>query len=260
VFVGGTYLYFNVIAKDEVKAINGATGEESILQLNMHEILLMGALLCSTDTVAAISLLDPIETPKLFSVVFGEGVVNDGVVIILFNAVNAFFAEGTDGHSDPNSGFSMSDAGNLLVDFVSLGVMSLLWGIFCGFSCAYMLKRWVVFMAAHPEDKRDENNKLIKSEEHEEADHVISPVSECSIIFCFSYFSYVSSELLALSGIISLLTCAIIMAKYAWFNLSSQGRNASVVIFEFLGLLATGFVFSYLGLTFFFYQDFMWSQ
>jgi sodium/hydrogen exchanger-like protein 6/7/sodium/hydrogen exchanger 8 len=73
--------------------IDGSTGVESILNLNMHEMLLMGSLLCSTDTVAAISLLDPIETPKLFSVIFGEGVVNDGVVIILFNTVNAFFAE-----------------------------------------------------------------------------------------------------------------------------------------------------------------------
>ena len=30
-------------------------------------------------------------------------------------------------------------------------------------------------------------------------------------------------------------------------------------IFEFLGLLAQGFVFSYLGLTFFFYKNFQWS-
>ena len=88
----------------------------------------------------------------------------------------------------------------------------------------------------------------------------ISPVSECSVIFCFSYFAYVSSELLALSGIISLLTCAVIQAKYSWFNLSTQGRNASVVIFEFLGLIATGFVFSYLGLTFWFYEQYRWSS
>jgi NhaP-type Na+/H+ or K+/H+ antiporter len=158
VFVGGTYLYFNVIAKGEITQIDGSTGLESVLNLNMHEILLMGSLLCSTDTVAAISLLDPIETPKLFSVVFGEGVVNDGVVIILFNAINAFFGEGTDHHSEVSAGFSLSDAGNLLIDFISLGIMSLLWGIFCGFACAYMLKRWVIFMAAKPDIKKDEDS------------------------------------------------------------------------------------------------------
>ena len=32
-----------------------------------------------------------------------------------------------------------------------------------------------------------------------------------------------------------------------------------MVIFQFLGLLAEGFVFTYLGLTFFSYHDFMWS-
>jgi hypothetical protein len=36
--------------------------------------------------------------------------------------------------------------------------MSLLWGIFCGFACAYMLKRWVMFMAAKPDIKKIEDS------------------------------------------------------------------------------------------------------
>ena len=191
----------------------------------------MCSLLCSTDTVAAVSLLDPLKQPKLFSIVFGEGIVNDGVVIILFNAVNKFtFTE----MEHEEAGFTMHDAGNLLIEFISLGIMSVLFGALIGFLCAYILKRW-----------RSLTN---------------SPVSECSVIFCFAYFCYVGAELLALSGIICLLTCSIIQAKFAWYNLSPQGRIASVVTFEFVGLLATGFVFSYLGITFFFYQNYMWSS
>ena len=49
------------------------------------------------------------------------------------------------------------------------------------------------------------------------------------------------------------------MANYAWFNLSQQGKSSSTVIFQFIGFIAEGFVFSYLGLTFFSYKDFMWS-
>jgi hypothetical protein len=45
--------------------------------------------------------------------------------------------------------------------------MSLLWGAFCGFACAYMLKRWVIFMKSKPEEKIEVDGeiKLIKSKE-----------------------------------------------------------------------------------------------
>ena len=90
VFSGLTILYTQVIAKGEVYMTNGGTGETSILQLSIMEILIMCSLLCSTDTIAAISLLNPQKQPKLFSVVFGEGIVNDGVVIIMFNTIMKF--------------------------------------------------------------------------------------------------------------------------------------------------------------------------
>ena len=56
----------------------------------------MCSLLCSSDVIAAISLIKPAEQPKLFSVVFGEGVSNDAVSIILFNTVLKTFKKKTD--------------------------------------------------------------------------------------------------------------------------------------------------------------------
>lgn len=50
-------------------------------------MLLFSATICATDSVAALTLLDSDKYPKLFSVVFGEGMVNDAVSIILFKAV-----------------------------------------------------------------------------------------------------------------------------------------------------------------------------
>ena len=63
---------------------------ESPLNLSTMEILLMCSLLCSSDVIAAVSLIKPSEQPKLFSLVFGEGIVNDAVSIILFNTVMKF--------------------------------------------------------------------------------------------------------------------------------------------------------------------------
>ena len=47
-----------------------------------------------------------------------------------------------------------------------------------------------------------------------------SGIKEAAFIFCFGYLSYAISELLKMSGIISLLSAAIIMAHYGWYNLS----------------------------------------
>jgi len=47
----------------------------------------MCSLLCSSDVVAAVSIVKYDQQPKLFSLVFGEGITNDAVSIILFGTV-----------------------------------------------------------------------------------------------------------------------------------------------------------------------------
>ena len=60
------------------------------LELSSPECMLMCSLLCSSDVVAAISLISYDKQPRLFSIVFGEGIINDAVSIILFNTVMKF--------------------------------------------------------------------------------------------------------------------------------------------------------------------------
>ncbi len=63
---------------------NGETKETTLLNLDVLSIMLLSSLLCSSDVIAAISLIKYDEQPKLYSIVFGEGIVNDAVAIILF--------------------------------------------------------------------------------------------------------------------------------------------------------------------------------
>ena len=56
-------------------------------ELNVRQILLMSSLVCSSDTVAALTIVKYNEQPKLFSLIFGEGILNDAVSIILFKTV-----------------------------------------------------------------------------------------------------------------------------------------------------------------------------
>ena len=186
----------------------------------------MCSLLCATDVIAAVSLLNPKKQPKLFSMVFGEGIINDAVCIILFNTVNEFAKK-------EDTEFSGKNLGLVTLDFVLLGLISIIVGLIFGLGQSYLMKK-VRSLA------RD-------------------PVAECAIIFAFGYIAYVTAELIHQSGIITLLTCAITMAHYGWFNLSPQGQTTSNVVFQFLGFLAEGFVFCYLGLTFFSYRTMPFS-
>ena len=50
----------------------------------------MCSLLCSSDVIAAVSLISYEAEPNLYAIVFGEGITNDAVSIILFNTVLRF--------------------------------------------------------------------------------------------------------------------------------------------------------------------------
>ena len=56
--------------------------------LTMTEILILSSVLCATDTVAANSLIKAEKFPVLNAVLFGEGILNDAVAIILYGTVS----------------------------------------------------------------------------------------------------------------------------------------------------------------------------
>lgn len=57
------------------------------MRLHTKECLLLAAVLCATDTVAALTIVKEKSFPTLNSILFGEGVVNDAISILLFRAV-----------------------------------------------------------------------------------------------------------------------------------------------------------------------------
>lgn len=65
-----------------------------ILDLNNHSVLLsnmdilyFSATMCASDAISALTLINSSIHPKLFSIVFGEGMLNDAVAIILFKVI-----------------------------------------------------------------------------------------------------------------------------------------------------------------------------
>ena len=189
------------------------------------EIMLMCSLLCCTDVVAAISIVKYDEQPKLFSLIFGEGITNDAVCIILFNTVYEY--------AGPHSEFTTSTPFKVLGGFLQLSFFSVFIGIVFGILSSLTLK----------------NFRFL----------TVNPVVECNMVFVFGYLSYCVTELFHYSGIIALLTCSILLAKYTWYNLSPQAKQATSVAFQVIGYAVEAFVFGYLGITFFAYMEFDWS-
>lgn len=62
-----------------------------VIVLSTVLMIKYSATISATDSVAALTLIKPSQHPKLFSVIFGEGMVNDAVAIILFKVVGIFF-------------------------------------------------------------------------------------------------------------------------------------------------------------------------
>lgn len=61
--------------------------DNHIEELSTGLMIKFSATISATDSVAALTLIKAQDFPKLFSIIFGEGMVNDAVAIILFKVV-----------------------------------------------------------------------------------------------------------------------------------------------------------------------------
>ncbi len=64
--------------------------KDMTLNLTVQEILLFASVISATDAVAALTFVSETDEPKLYSILFGEGVVNDAVCIVLYGIIQAF--------------------------------------------------------------------------------------------------------------------------------------------------------------------------
>ena len=178
-------------------------------------IFLFASVIASTDTVAAMTFIKEDEMPKLFSILFGEGVLNDAVCIVLYRILSNFDFD--------NNVFNFWTILSIVGAFLMMFFFSCFLGIGGGLLCSFLLK---ILKPVH-----------------------LSRVQETSLIIFFAFLTYLVTEMMHFSPIISLLFCGIFMSHYAFYNLSFQAREESSIVSKILSNIAEGFVFTYLGLT-----------
>ncbi|SGY12818.1 BQ5605_C011g06615 [Microbotryum silenes-dioicae] len=208
------------------------------LSLNIIECLQFGSTLSATDPVTILAIFNALHVdPKLYSVIFGESILNDAVAIVMFETLSQFHGEKIHVLS------FFHGVGIFLLTFC----VSMLLGVVFGLACSLMLK--------HSELGR------------------YTEIESC-LVFLIAYTSYFFSNAVTMSGeflrirlitslamqaesvihaagIVSLLFCGITLKHYAYHNMSHRTQRTSRYMFGSLAQLSENFIFIYLGLSLF---------
>ncbi|WVY94625.1 hypothetical protein V8G54_033713, partial [Vigna mungo] len=183
----------------------------NLLGLTGKDYLAIGTIFSATDTVCTLQVLHQDDTPLLYSLVFGEGVVNDATSVVLFNAVQKLDV----------SKFS-SKTFRFIGDFFYLFGFSTGLGVLAGLLTSYILK-------------------ALRFGRH-------SSVREIALMILMAYLSYMLAELCDLSGIITVFFCGILMSHYAWYNVTETSRITTRHVFATMSFIAETFIFLYVGM------------
>ncbi|KAL2534588.1 Sodium/hydrogen exchanger 2 [Abeliophyllum distichum] len=203
----GTLISFIIISLGAI-----AFFQKMNLGLAIGDYLAIGAIFAATDSVCTLQVLNQDETPLLYSLVFGEGVVNDATSVVLFNAVQNFDL----------SHISTSVALQLVGNFLYLFISSTVLGVVAGLLSAYIIKK--LYFGRHSTDR------------------------EVAIMMLMAYLSYMLAELCDLSAILTVFFCGIVMSHYTWHNVTESSRITTKHTFATLSFVAEIFIFLYVGM------------
>ncbi|KAG0331659.1 monovalent cation:H+ antiporter, CPA1 (nhx1) [Podila humilis] len=194
------------------------TGLES-LQLSFLDSMIFGSVLSATDPVTILAIFNQLKVdPKLYSVIFGESILNDAVSIVMFETLKKYRGED----------FHLGNVLHGVSTFFFVFIVSLMIGAIIGLVAALGLKRTNI--------------------------HLYPGLESC-LIALMAYASYFFSNSVHLSGIVSLLFCGITLKHYAYESMSLRSKRTTKSLFQVLAQLSENFIFIYLGLTLFTEMD-----
>lgn len=189
-------------------------------KISFVEAISVGATLSATDPVTILAIFNTYKVdPKLYTVIFGESILNDAIAIVIFETAQQY-----------RPGSSKGGSLSIVSLFEAIGLFflvffgSLLIGVAVGIATALMLKYTLV-------------RKF--------------PKIESCLIILIAYASYYFANGVFMSGIVSLLFCGITLKHYAYYNMSRRTQLTTKYIFSALAQLSENFIFIYLGLTLF---------
>jgi len=208
----GTLMSFSIITAGAAFTFTQGSSTNYGLDLTFEDCLALGAILSSTDSVAALQVLDQDTSPMLYSIVFGEGVLNDATSVVLLRSVHSLSTM----HTTAELGKVASNFGNLFMSSLAVGVV-------CGVANAFTTRR--LFAREHSAER------------------------EVALILATAFLAYSLAEALSLSGVFSIFFCAIIQSHYTVYSMSPDAQVVAKYVSSIVSFVCETFIFVYVGWT-----------
>uniref|UniRef100_A0A8C7XUE4 Sodium/hydrogen exchanger n=1 Tax=Oryzias sinensis TaxID=183150 RepID=A0A8C7XUE4_9TELE len=193
------------------------------------DCLFFGAIISATDPVTVLAIFNDLHADgDLYALLFGESVMNDAVAIVLSSSIVAYQPSSANTHIFDAAAFFKSVG-------VFLGIFS---GSFKSLCCSLTITGLHV-------------TKFTKL-------HCF-PLLETALFFLMSWSTFLLAEACGFTGVVAVLFCGITQAHYTYNNLSAESTKRTKQLFEVLHFLAENFIFSYMGLTLFTFQNHIFS-
>jgi len=208
-----------------VSSEDGSVIKIETISLSLSEILQFSAAISACDSVISLSFLMEDNEPKLNAISLGDAILNNAVVISLFNSVYDI--------SQKEKSLSFYLSITILFKSIMIFLLSLIIGIAVGL----FHSKFLVFMKKYH----------------------LNRVQEISTILLFAFISYILCDWLKLSAMTSILACGLCMSHYMFYNLNYQTREESSLISLSLNIIAEGLIYSSMGMTIVYYSTHSFS-
>ncbi|KAK2545382.1 Slc9a6 [Columba livia] len=220
------------------------------------DCLLFGAIVSATDPVTVLAIFHELQVDvELYALLFGESVLNDAVAIVLSSSIVAYQPAGDNSHTFDVTAMFKS-IGIFLGIFSGSFAMGAATGVvtaLISFFLQFLSKLFLTICNV---------TKFTKLREF--------PLLETGLFFLMSWSTFLLAEACGFTGklqhspvsgmetcrgVVAVLFCGITQAHYTYNNLSTESQHRTKQLFELLNFLAENFIFSYMGLALFTFQN-----
>ncbi|NWU01104.1 SL9A6 protein, partial [Urocynchramus pylzowi] len=207
------------------------------------DCLLFGAIVSATDPVTVLAIFHELQVDvELYALLFGESVLNDAVAIVLSSSIVAYQPAGDNSHTF-----------DVTAMFKSIGIfLGIFSGSFAMGAATGVVTALISFSLLEHLSKLSLTicnvTKFTKLREF--------PLLETGLFFLMSWSTFLLAEACGFTGsVVAVLFCGITQAHYTYNNLSTESQHRTKQLFELLNFLAENFIFSYMGLALFTFQN-----
>uniref|UniRef100_A0A0K0FKV3 Sodium/hydrogen exchanger n=1 Tax=Strongyloides venezuelensis TaxID=75913 RepID=A0A0K0FKV3_STRVS len=184
------------------------------MEIPLIDLMIFSTIISAVDPVALLALFQEVKVNQLLYIVtFGESLLNDAVIIVLYHSLSTMAKIGTDY-------LTTADILKTLISFFSIAGGGILLGIVGAAVSGFSTRMTHSITSTQP-----------------------------LICFLIPYMVYLFSELYHISGILAIVTCSVLMKPYIKGNISDESRITVKYFIKTVSSTCEAIIFAFLGIS-----------